>query len=60
MDVNLLDPRAMPVDEYLAETIAVLGTDAPKAYVERTCSRRNAMRPEEIEATRRFNDMMAH
>jgi uncharacterized oxidoreductase len=53
------DPRAMPLKDYIDETIAVLGTDADEVLVERVGMLRNNPGPKEHEFVNKFNDMFA-
>ena len=54
------EPRAMPLSEFIEETIQVLGTDADEVLVERAKALRNNAGPNEAAFVFQFNDMMAH
>ena len=54
-----VDPRAMPLKDFIAETIQVLGTDADEVLVERVLPLRNNPGPNEAEFVNKFNEMMA-
>jgi uncharacterized oxidoreductase len=53
------DPRAMPLKEFIDETIQVLGTDAEEVSVARLAFLRNEAGPGDSAFTAKFNDMMA-
>jgi uncharacterized oxidoreductase len=53
-----VDPRAMPLKEYIDETIAVLGTDTVEVSVQRVGMLRNNPGPNEWAFVEKFNDMM--
>jgi len=53
------EPRAMPLAEFIAETIKVLRTDAQEVLVERAKPLRNNVGPNEGALVTQFNDIMA-
>ena len=53
------EPRAMPLAEFIEETMRVLGTDAEEVLVERAKPLRNNAGPDEAAFVIQFNDMMA-
>jgi uncharacterized oxidoreductase len=52
------DPRAMPLKDYIDETIALLGTDAEEILVEKVKPLRNNVGPNEGVFVNQLNDMM--
>jgi uncharacterized oxidoreductase len=52
------EPRAMPLKEFIDETIKVLGTDAEEILVERAKPLRNNPGPNESAFVTQFNDLM--
>ena len=52
------EPRAMPLREFIDETIKVLGTDAEEILVERAKPMRNNPGPNEGAFVTQFNDLM--
>jgi uncharacterized oxidoreductase len=53
------EPRAMPLAEFIEETISVLGTDVQEVLVERAKPLRNNPGPKEGAFVTEFNDLMA-
>ncbi len=53
-----VDPRAMPLKDFIVETIQVLGTDADEVLVKRVGMLRNNPGPNEHAFVNQFNDMM--
>jgi len=53
------EPRAMPLADFIEETMRVLGTDAEEVLVERAKPLRNNAGPDEAAFVIQFNDMMA-
>jgi len=54
------EPRAMPLAEFIDETMRVLGTDAEEVLVERAKPLRNNVGPNEAAFVNQFNDMRAN
>jgi uncharacterized oxidoreductase len=52
------EPRAMPLAEFIKETLGVLGTDAQEILVERAKPLRNNPGPNEGALVTQFNDSM--
>jgi len=52
------EPRAMPLKEFIEETMQALATDAPEVLVERARPLRNNPGPNEAAFVTQFNDMM--
>lgn len=53
------DPRAMPLSDFIAETMSLLATDANEITVDRVKPQRNAAGPNEATFFQQFNDAMA-
>jgi uncharacterized oxidoreductase len=54
---NTTDPRAMPLSQFISETVDVLATDEVQALVARAKSRADAQRPDEVAVMEEFNDV---
>jgi uncharacterized oxidoreductase len=57
-DQQKTDPRAMPLDEYIAEVMTLLAGDNDEILVERVKMLRNNPGPKEGEFVTKFNEMM--
>ena len=58
-DRQKTDPRAMPLDEYIAETMQLLNSGMDEVLVERVKPLRNNAGPNEHAFVQQFNDMMS-
>lgn len=54
------DPRAMPLEAFIAETMELLGTDADEITVKNVLPLRNAAKGDEAAFFQRFNDSLPH
>ncbi|MES2392422.1 MAG: SDR family NAD(P)-dependent oxidoreductase [Acidobacteriota bacterium] len=54
-----VDPRAMPLKDFIEQTVAELGTDADEVLVKNVLFLRNEAGPNDAGFTAKFNDMMA-
>ncbi len=57
-DRQLNDPRAMPLPDFITETMQVLATDADEILVKMVSMLRNNPGPNEYAFVQKFNDMM--
>jgi uncharacterized oxidoreductase len=53
------DPRAMPLKDYIDETVAALGTASEEVLVQRVKMLRNNAGPDEAKFVNQFNDLLA-
>lgn len=56
--VNLTDPRAVPLGDFVRETLEALESGEPEAYVRVARERRDAQRTGDLAATQALNDLM--
>ena len=57
--VNLSDRRAMPLEDFVSQTMEALGGGEPEAYIDLCKQRRDAQRTGDIRATQALNDLMS-
>ena len=54
---NTTDPRAMPLSDFVSETMDIMATDEMQVLVERAKARATAQRPNEVAVMETFNDV---